>query len=154
MQPKVTGIVSSQARGTNTGRLGHGLFPHTREGDFLSPNDRALPLSRGIPRIVRDHAVSHASRTACTVPGGFSIASASRGLPLRRGLTFASLGELAPASSAGYGPRGANGEALMGDSLRPASDSVNTVYKIALSSKMVIRNEAAAGIVHPEKEDR
>ena len=35
--------------------------------------------------------------------------SNERGLPLRWGLAFASLGELAPASSTGYGPRDANG---------------------------------------------
>ena len=110
-----------------------GLSLWTHEGDPV----------RTLASYPREQHRFHASHTAFAVPGGFFVPSAGRGLPLRWGLAFASLGELAPASSTGYGPRGANGEVLRGESLRPASNSVNTVYPITPSSKNEAGNEGA-----------
>ena len=110
-----------------------GLSLWTHEGDPV----------RALVSYPREPHRFHASHTASAVPGGFFVPSAGRGLPLRWGLAFASLGELAPASSTGYGPRGANGEVLRGESLRPASNSVNTVYPITPSSKNEAGNEGA-----------
>ena len=124
MQPNVTGIVSSQARGTNIGRPGHGLFPHSREGDLLSRRGRALyGISYTLDMPHTPHRANKANKSN-SVNTVYPITPSSK-------------------NEAGNEASGSAG-----------SNSVNTVYEIAPSSKMPARSVAVSKIVYTEEADR
>ena len=86
-----------------------GEYSLRARGNDQACSVRAYPCERPWRPCDNDlHRIS-ASRTAYAVPGGFFVASDGRGLPLRWGLAFASLGELVRTSSIDHGPRGAHG---------------------------------------------